>query len=137
MNLHVLYEDNHLLAVWKPAGLLTQGDRTRDPNLLDLAKAWIADTYRKPGNVYLGLLHRLDRPVAGVVLFARTSKAASRLSEQFRGRVVDKTYRALLEGRIAPGSGELHHYLESRGEGLSVLVHDAPGTGRKEAKLSY
>jgi 23S rRNA pseudouridine1911/1915/1917 synthase len=136
MNLTVLYVDNHLLAVWKPAGLLTQGDRTGDPSLLDWAKVWLVRTYDKPGRVFLGLLHRLDRPVAGVVLFARTSKAAGRMSEQFRTRVVDKTYRALIEGRIEPASGELHHFIEPRGEG-SVRVHDSPGPRRKPAKLSY
>lgn len=137
MNLHVLYVDNHLLAVWKPAGMLTQGDRTGDLSLLEMAKAWLAREYAKPGRVFLGLLHRLDRPVAGVVLFARTSKAASRMSEQFRGREVNKTYRAWLEGAIEPAAGALTHYIEARGEGASVLAHDAPGPGRKAAKLSY
>ena len=80
----VLYEDNHLLALYKPAGLLIQGDRTKDITLIELAKNWLKKRYNKPGRVFLGMVHRLDRPVAGVVLFCRTSKASSRISEQFR-----------------------------------------------------
>ena len=80
----VVYVDNHLLALYKPAGLLTQGDRTGDACLLELGKRWIKIRFDKPGNVFLAMVHRLDRPVAGVVLFARTSKAAARLSSQFR-----------------------------------------------------
>ncbi len=82
--LEILYEDNHLIAVHKPAGILVQGDETGDPTLIEAVKAWLKHKYAKPGNVYLGLVHRLDRPVAGVVLFAKTSKAASRLAAQFR-----------------------------------------------------
>jgi 23S rRNA pseudouridine1911/1915/1917 synthase len=94
----VLYEDNHCLAVLKPAGLLTAGDRTGDASLLDFARQYIKEKYRKPGNVYLGVVHRLDRPVSGVVLFARTSKAAARLCEQFRQGQVTKVYHAWVEG---------------------------------------
>jgi 23S rRNA pseudouridine1911/1915/1917 synthase len=90
MKLDVLYEDNHLLAVFKPAGLLVQADRSGDKTLLDVAGSYLKHKYDKPGRVYLGLVHRLDRNVSGVVLLARTSKAAGRLSGQFRDGTVDK-----------------------------------------------
>jgi 23S rRNA pseudouridine1911/1915/1917 synthase len=133
----VLLLDNHLIAVWKPAGLLTQGDRSGDPNLLDEVKRWLARKYDKPGNVFLGLLHRLDRQVAGVVLFARTSKAASRLSEQFRERRVEKIYWALVQGRLTPDSGRLTHYIDPQPERPGVIAYTEPGTGRLPARLSY
>jgi 23S rRNA pseudouridine1911/1915/1917 synthase len=105
--LRVLYEDNHCLAVFKPAGLLTIGDRTGDVSLVDLVRDDLRTRYRKPGNVFVGVVHRLDRPVAGVVLFARTSKAAARLSEQFRTGRVRKVYQAFVEGRVAEPEGTL------------------------------
>lgn len=105
--LHILYEDNHCLAVVKPAGWLTMGDQTGEPTLLDAAKDYIARKYAKPGAVFLGVVHRLDRPVSGVVLYARTSKGAARLSEQFRARTVEKTYVALVEGSLTRDSGRL------------------------------
>src|SRR5258707_681796 len=109
--LDVIYEDNHCLAVVKPARRLTVGDATGDASLLDLAKAYLKEKYNKPGNVFVGLVHRLDRPVSGVVLFARTSKAAARLSEQFREGTVCKTYRAIVEGTVMPKSGEFEDWL--------------------------
>lgn len=96
--LTILYEDNHLIAVRKPHGMLTQGDETGDVNLFDEVKKFIKERDKKPGNVFLGLLHRLDRPVGGVVLFAKTSKGASRLSEQFRVHSIEKVYWAVVEG---------------------------------------
>ncbi len=102
--LAILYEDNHLLAVSKPAGLATMGLPDNRPTLLAMAKQYIRERYAKPGNVYLGVVSRLDAPVTGVVVLARTSKAARRLTEQFRNRSVEKTYWALVEGRVA-GSG--------------------------------
>lgn len=102
-NLSIIYEDNHLLVINKPSGLLVQGDKTGDPDLLTLAKQYLKEKYNKPGNVYLGLVHRLDRPVSGVVVLARTSKAASRLSAQIREREVEKIYIALAEGCIPEG----------------------------------
>jgi len=102
--LKVLYEDNHLLVVDKPAGLATMGARAGTPTLLGLAKDSIKRRCRKPGNVYLGVVSRLDGPVSGVVVFARTSKAAARLAEQFRRRTVEKIYWALVEGRIVPAA---------------------------------
>lgn len=102
-SLNILYEDNHLIVVYKPFGLLTQGDKTKEPNLYDLVKKYIKEKYHKPGNVFLGLVHRLDRPVAGIVVFAKTSKAASRISEQFRKHSIEKKYLALVEGNIRVG----------------------------------
>ncbi|MEA1987369.1 MAG: RNA pseudouridine synthase [Candidatus Marinimicrobia bacterium] len=103
---NIIYEDNHLLVVNKPAGLLVQGDKTGDITLLEIAKQYIKEKYNKPGNVYLGLVHRLDRPASGVIVFARTSKSASRLSKQFREKTIDKKYVALVEGKI-PETGTL------------------------------
>ncbi|WP_051309355.1 RluA family pseudouridine synthase [Desulfogranum japonicum] len=100
----ILYEDNHLLVVNKAAGILVQEDATGDQDILTLAKQYIKKKYKKPGNVYLGLVHRLDRPVSGVIVLARTSKAARRLSEQIRERKVGKHYIGLVEGRL-PAKG--------------------------------
>ncbi len=97
----VLYIDNHLLVVRKSAGMLVQGDITGDISLLEDARGFLKKKFNKPGNVYLGLVHRLDRPVSGVVVFARTSKAASRLSEQFRAQEVKKVYWALVQGKTS------------------------------------
>lgn len=132
----VLHDDNHLLGVVKPAGMPTQGGRPGEPCLLEVARQWVRERYQKPGNVFLGLVHRLDRPVAGVMIFARTSKAASRLSQQIRARSVTKIYRALVSGRPATSEGELVHHVEVSPEGRAVL-HDAPGPDRKEARLRY
>lgn len=135
-SLVVLYDDNHLLGVVKPAGMPTQAGRPGEPCLLDVAREWVRERYQKPGNVYLGLVHRLDRPVAGVMVLARTSKAASRLSQQVRARTVTKIYRALVSGRPAANEGLLVHYVEIRPDGRAVL-HDAPAPDRKEARLRY
>ena len=109
MALSVLYEDNHVIVVHKPAGVLTQGDKSGDPSLMDEVKGYLKKKYKKPGNVFLGLVHRLDRPVSGVVLFAKTSKGASRLSEQFRNHTIEKTYHALVVGK--PNTKILVNYL--------------------------
>ncbi len=119
-DLDILYEDNHLLAVCKPANVLVQGDRTGDATLLDAARAYLKHTYDKPGNVYVGLVHRLDRPVSGVVLLARTSKAASRLSQQFRDHTPRKTYLAVVEGSPREDRAELAHHLAAHGDAHGV-----------------
>lgn len=134
--LRVLHEDNHLLVVHKPAGLPTQAGRAGEPCLLEQAREWVRERYHKPGRVYLGLVHRLDRPVAGVVVLARTSKAASRLSQQLRARTMSKIYRALVSGQPEPAEGTLVHHVALLPDGRPVL-HDAPGPDRKEARLSY
>lgn len=133
--IEVLYEDNHLLALFKPAGMLVQGDATGDLSLLDWAKGWLKRKYDKPGRVFLGLVHRLDRPVPGVVLFARTSKAARRLSEQFRARTVKKTYWAVIHGRMEPESGALkNHLVRRRNKTFLTTPEDA---NAKYAELRY
>ena len=98
----VLYEDNHLLVINKAAGLLVQGDKTGDTPLVDLAKAYLKKKYNKPGEVFLGVVHRLDRPTSGVLVFARTSKALSRLNTQFKARSTKKIYWAVVEGTKEP-----------------------------------
>lgn len=109
--LEVLHADNHLLAVAKPAGVPVVPDASGDESLLEMAKAWIKAERGKPGAVFVGVVHRLDRPVSGVVLFARTSKGAARLSVQFRARTVRKTYLALLEGDVRGEEGVIEHWL--------------------------
>ncbi len=129
MSLDVLHLDNHLLAVNKPAGLLVQGDHTGDTDLLTLGKAFLKREFDKPGNVFLGLVHRLDRPVSGVVVLARTSKAASRLSAQFRTRTPDKRYLALVEGRLT-GEGERVDHLAKTDRAVRVVRPTHPKAKR-------
>lgn len=132
----LLYVDNHLLVLYKPAGLLVQGDRTGEPSLLDLGKRWIKEECGKPGKVFLALVHRLDRPVAGVTLFCRTSKAAERVSRQFRENTTVKTYLAVVEGTPGESSGHLVHHLE-RLEGRSSRIVERPTALSREARLRY
>jgi 23S rRNA pseudouridine1911/1915/1917 synthase len=135
--LDVLYEDNHCLAVAKPSGLASahfQGDE----ETLDLrVKRYLKEKHQKPGNVFLGVVHRLDRPVSGVLLFARTSKAAARLAEQFREGTVDKVYWAVVEGDVTPAEGDLEDWLKKdRAAGrVEVVGPDTPGARR--ARLHY
>ncbi len=136
--LTILHEDNHLLAVVKPAGMLVQGDRTGDATLLDLARDYLRERYGKPGNVYVGLVHRLDRPVSGVVLLAKTSKAAARLSAQFRAGAVRKTYLAVVEGVPRPAEAEVVSWLAARRDAQGrTPAADAPFPGAREARLGY
>jgi len=107
MSIKILYEDNHIIAVEKPAGVLTQGDGSGDRSLMDDVKDYLKEKYKKPGNVFLGLVHRLDKPVQGIVLFGKTSKGASRLSEQFRNHTIQKTYHAIVVGKPKESKGEL------------------------------
>lgn len=131
----VLYEDNHLLAVEKPANMPVQGDSSGDEDLLTLLKGYIKEKYRKPGEVYLGLVHRLDRPVGGAMVFARTSKAAARLSGQFSSHGAIKTYLAVTEGN-APG-GELSGFiLKDESTGSAALVSES-APGARAARLTY
>ena len=110
--LEVLYEDNHLIAINKKSGDIVQGDKTGDPPLSDFVKAYIKKKYNKPGEVFLGTIHRLDRPTSGIVLYARTSKALSRMNEQFRNKEVQKTYWAVVENSPPNTSGTLENYLQ-------------------------
>lgn len=130
----VLYIDNHLLVVAKPAGMLVQEDITRDDDLLSLGKAYLKERFEKPGNVFLGLVHRLDRPVSGVIAFARTSKAAARLSAQFRERTPEKVYHALVEGTPNP-SGTRVDYLAKIDRTTRVVNRNHPEA--RLAELSY
>ena len=137
ISLDVLYEDNHLLAVNKPALLATMGvDASRD-SLLDVAKEYIAKKYDKPGKVYLGIVSRLDAPVTGVVLLARTSKSAARLSAAFRDREVLKEYLAVVEGEPHSESGELVHFLRHDERHRKVHTTSAQTPGAQEARLRY
>lgn len=132
----VLHTDNHLFVVYKPAGLLTQSDRTGDPDLLALAKQWIQVQYAKPGRVFLGMVHRLDRPVAGVLVFARTSKAAARLSDQFRTGRIRKEYVAVAAGRPEPSAGTWEdHVVKLSGAGGRIAAGNEPGA--RLARLHY
>ena len=98
--LKVIFEDNHIIVVEKPVNIPSQGDKTGDVNMLTIIKDYLKEKYNKPGNVYLGLIHRLDRPVGGVMVFAKTSKAAGRLSEQVREKVFQKTYLVVVNGKM-------------------------------------
>lgn len=133
--LQILYEDNHLLGVYKPAGVLCQGDRTGDVTLFDQARSYLKTRYDKPGNVFLGIVHRLDRPVSGVMLFARTSKAASRLTAAFRERRVEKRYLAVVEGVPEHDHGRIEGLVE-RAHLRSRLVTD-PTPRARHAQLEY
>ncbi|MFH1253225.1 MAG: RluA family pseudouridine synthase [Candidatus Uhrbacteria bacterium] len=137
IDLKILYEDNHCLAVVKPHGLLTQGDQTGDPSLMDEVKDFIKEREKKPGNVFLGLVHRLDRPVGGIVLFAKTSKGASRLSEQFASREVEKKYLALVEGEPKIKKGVIIQYLKKDHQTNIVEAFDEPVVGAQRAELVY
>ena len=137
MNLRVLYEDNHLIAVYKPSGVLVQGDQTGDPALMDMVKEYLKRTYKKSGNVFLGLLHRLDRPVSGIVLFAKTGKGASRLSEQFRNRSVEKIYHALVAGIPKKSADTLVHFLKKNPKTNVVTAYKKETDGALRAELSY
>jgi 23S rRNA pseudouridine1911/1915/1917 synthase len=135
--LPILYEDNHLLAVVKPPGILSQADDTGEPDMVTLLKEDLKERYAKPGNVYVGLVHRLDRPVGGAMLFAKTSKAASRLSDAVRSRSFEKIYVAVVHGSPAAPSGRLRHYLRKDASRNVVTVHNSPTLEAKEALLDY
>lgn len=130
----VLYLDNRLLVVVKPAGLLAQADRTGDPDLLSLGKAYLKSRFDRPGDVFLGLVHRLDRPVSGVMVLARTSKAAARLTQAFRERRVEKRYLAVVEGRLT-GEGERTDWLVKAKGHVRAVAAGTPGA--KEAVLRW
>lgn len=135
----VIYEDNHLLVLNKPAGLLVQGDRTGDATLTDEGKAYLKEKYQKPGAVFLHPAHRLDRPVSGAVLFARTDKALGRLTTLFREKQVAKTYLALVSQRPSQSSGELRHFLwkDEKRNVVSILPPGKNAIGAKESVTRY
>lgn len=133
----VLYEDNHVIIVSKSAGEIVQGDKTGDAPLSETVKQYIAEQYHKPGNVFLGVVHRLDRPVSGVVLFARTSKALSRLSEMFRTRAVRKTYWAIVTAPPQQPEGTLTHWLTRDEKSNKARAYDREVPNSKKAVLDY
>ena len=133
----VLFEDNHCLAIAKPAPLLTQGVPAGIPTLEAWAKAYLKEKYHKAGNVYLGIPHRLDRPVSGVVLFARNTKAARRLAEQFRGRQVAKVYWAAVEGDVQPAEGTWEDWLRKLPEQARTERVEPSTPGARQAILAY
>lgn len=132
----IIYEDNHLIAVNKPAGWLVQGDETGDKPLSEWVKDYIKIRYKKPGDVYLGVIHRLDRPVSGVVVFARTSKALTRMNELFKNRKINKTYWAITGERPDPLQGHLAHYLLKDPSKNVVKAYDQLGRRTAQAKLA-
>ena len=136
-NIKVIYEDNHLLAVEKPVNVLSQGDNTEDPDMLTLLKEYIKVKYDKPGNVYMGLVHRLDRPVGGVMVFAKKSKAASRLSDQIRKREFKKVYITVVRGTPKNKKDTLEHYLLKDKRTNTVKVVSESTEGAKQAVLDY
>ena len=133
--MNILYEDNHIIVVEKPVNILSQSDITGDKDMLSLVKDYIKNKYNKLGNVYVGLIHRLDRPVGGLMVFAKTSKAARRLNEEIKNKRFIKTYIALLEGNIK-NSGTLVNYLYKDSNGISKVV-DKGFKNAKEAVLEY
>ncbi len=132
----IIYEDNHLLVIDKPAGVLSQEDNSKNPDVLNLCKIYLKKKYNKPGNVYLGLVHRLDQPVSGLMVLARTSKAASRLSEQIREHSIDKTYWALVEG-MTPMEQTLEHHLSKDKRTNFVKAYNSKKSFTKVAKLKF
>ena len=133
----ILYEDNHLFIINKACSQLVQGDRTGDIFLLEEIKSFIKIRDSKPGNVFCGLIHRLDRPCSGIVIFAKTSKALSRMNALFRQNKVQKYYWALVDGRPPEPAGELRHYLLRDSTRNRSRAFDSPGKGRKESQLRY
>jgi 23S rRNA pseudouridine1911/1915/1917 synthase len=135
--LDVLYEDNHCLAVYKPAGRLSTHFDGREETIDRDVKAYLKEKYHKPGNVFLGVVHRLDRPVSGVLLFARTSKAAARLSEQFRQGSIEKVYWAVVEGEVQRLAGTLEDWLIKNEQAGRVEVVEPHSEGARQALLHY
>jgi len=133
MKLDVLYEDNHVIVVYKPENILSQSDITGDCDMLTLVKDYIKEKYQKPGNVYVGLVHRLDRPTSGIMVFAKTSKAASRLSKQIQESEFEKEYMAVVHGILKEKQGIFEDYLEKK-DTFSVVSNKNSG---KFSKLSY
>lgn len=133
----ILYEDNHLLIINKKAGQLVQGDKTGDESLLESIKKFIKERDQKPGNVFLGLVHRIDRPTSGLVIYAKTSKALSRLTQMVKNREIQKTYWAVVPKEMIPQSQKLVHYLQKNEKNNKAIVYPRPTEGAKEAKLTY
>lgn len=136
MSIKVIYEDNHLIAVNKPAGMLVQPDETGDSTLEEWVKNYIKLRYDKPGDVFLGVIHRLDRPVSGVVVFARTSKALERMNKLMHDRKIEKLYWAVVLNRIEPEEGTLVHYIERDHARHAAKVYDQESRRHPDAKIA-
>jgi len=135
--LNVIYEDNHMIVVEKPVNIPSQGDKTGDVDMLTLVKQYIKEKYQKPGEVYLGLIHRLDRPVGGVMVFAKTSKAAGRLSEQVRNKEFKKRYLVIADGKFEKETGTLEDYVLKNERLNSSKVVPEGTKNSKLARLDY
>ncbi|MCK5465064.1 MAG: RluA family pseudouridine synthase [Bacteroidales bacterium] len=135
--MRIIYEDNHLIAVNKEQGQLVQGDRTGDISLDTMLKGYLKKKYNKPGDVFLGVVHRLDRPVSGVVVFARTSKALTRMNELFREKQVQKVYWCITGELPKPENSTLHHYLKKNEKQNKSYAYSSQVKGSKEASLTY
>jgi len=136
-DISVIYEDNHLIVINKKPSQIVQGDKTGDETLPDLIKAYLKEKYNKPGNVFCGVVHRLDRPTSGIVVFAKTSKALSRLSEQFKSRETEKTYWAVVEDAPPKDEETLEHYLLKNEKQNKSYIVAADKPGAKKASLHY
>jgi 23S rRNA pseudouridine1911/1915/1917 synthase len=133
----ILYEDNHIIAVYKRSSDLVQGDKTGDTSLDTEVKKYLGEKYKKPGEVFLGVVHRIDRPVSGVILYARTSKALERLNEMFREKQIKKTYLAIVKERPPEDEATITHYLKKNEAQNKSYVYDTEVKGSKEASLTY
>lgn len=138
MSLSILYEDNHLIIINKNSGDLVQGDKTGDKPLADMVKDYIKEKYNKPGDVYLGVTHRIDRPTSGIVIFAKTSKALTRLNKMFKDKEIKKTYWAVVQNAPEADAGVLTHWLKRNTQQNKSYAHyKSIGEGSKESTLSY
>lgn len=136
-NLQVIYEDNHLIVVNKRAGDIVQGDKTRDKALCDIVKEYLKDKFNKPGNVFLGVVHRIDRPTTGVVVFARTSKALTRLNSMFANKQVEKTYWAIVKNKGVKKEDTLIHWLKKNPKNNKSSIYDSEIANSKKGILHY
>ena len=135
--MQIIFEDNHLLVINKDAGVLVQGDKTGDTPLSDLAKAYVKEKYQKPGEVFMGVIHRIDRPVSGLVLMARTSKALERMNEQFKNREIEKKYLAVVRNRPAANAGNLVHWLIKNPETNVTKAYEKEVPNSMRSELNY
>lgn len=135
--LQVLFEDNHLIAVNKPSGTLVQGDKTGDLPLSEITKQFLVEKYKKEGEAYLGVPHRIDRPTSGLVLFAKTSKALVRLNKMFQSKEIEKTYWAVVKEKPSRNEAELTHFLLRNPQKNKSTAHKTAVNGSKQADLSY
>ena len=133
----VLYEDNHLIAIYKRAGWLVQGDDTGDPSMDEMVKTYIAEKYNKPNGAFLGVVHRLDRPVSGVILFAKTSKALERINKMFKERDMDKTYWAVVRQKPSMMEGNLQHFLIKNPKKNITTAYNTDVKGSQKAELNF